>query len=376
MSTTPDVANLARDLASSAEAERRLPEALVVALREADQARAWVPAALGGAEASPADVLRDLHDLARADMSAGWCAAIAATTGLLAAYLTPAAGARAFGTPGSIACGVWAPRARAARDPDGTLRVSGRWAFSSAVTHADWFFGGALVTDARGTGEPPEMHIVGLPVSELEVHDTWEVGGLRGTGSHDTSVQDAIVPAELAIPLLRSAPQFDTALACFPVFGLFAQALAAVALGNARGAMDDLRELAVGKTPLGSGRTVADRATVQARVAEAEAGLRAAHALTEQAVAAAWVDAEAGGQARTEQRLGLRLSATHAVRTAARVADACHDLGGGSAIYASSPLQRRLRDAQTATAHAQVAPATWELTGRLLLDRATDIAQL
>uniref|UniRef100_UPI003568BB85 acyl-CoA dehydrogenase family protein n=1 Tax=Paraconexibacter sp. TaxID=2949640 RepID=UPI003568BB85 len=128
--------------------------------------------------------------------------------------------------------------------------------------------------------------------------------------------------------------------------------------------------------PLGSGRTVADRATVQARVAEAEAGLRAAHALTEQAVAAAWVDAEAGGQARTEQRLGLRLSATHAVRTAARVADACHDLGGGSAIYASSPLQRRLRDAQTATAHAQVAPATWELTGRLLLDRATDIAQL
>ncbi len=372
--TIEDAASLARDLAATTEADRRLPEPLVATLRERDQARVWVPSALGGREASPAEGLQELHDLARADMSAGWCAAIAATTGLLAAYLSPEAGARTFGTPGSIACGVWAPRARAVLQDDGTLRLSGRWAFSSAVTHADWFFGGALVT--ADDGAAPEMTIVGLPVSALTIHDTWDTGGLRGTGSHDTSVEDAIVPADLAIPLLRVAPQFDTAVARFPVFGLFAQALAAVSLGNARGAMDDLVELAAGKTPLGSGRTLADRATVQARVAEAEAQLRAARSFAEHEVALAWADAQAGALASTERRLGLRLSATHAARTAARVARECHDLGGGSAIYASSPLQRRLRDAETATAHAQVAPPTWELAGRLLLDRPTDVTQL
>ena len=70
------------------------------------------------------------------------------------------------------------------------------------------------------------------------------------------------------------------------------------------------------------------------------------------------------------------LAATHAVRTAADVAREMYDLGGGSAIYDDSPLQRRFRDAHTATAHFQVNPVTWELTGRLLLDQPTETAML
>ena len=53
-----------------------------------------------------------------------------------------------------------------------------------------------------------------------------------------------------------------------------------------------------------------------------------------------------------------------------------YDLGGGSAIYADSPLQRRFRDAHAATAHFQVNPASWELTGRLLLGQPTQTAML
>jgi alkylation response protein AidB-like acyl-CoA dehydrogenase len=77
-----------------------------------------------------------------------------------------------------------------------------------------------------------------------------------------------------------------------------------------------------------------------------------------------------------ELRLGLRLAATHATRTAAGIARTMYDLGGGSAIYEGSPLQRRFRDAHTATAHFQVNAATWELTGRLLLDQPTETAML
>jgi alkylation response protein AidB-like acyl-CoA dehydrogenase len=77
-----------------------------------------------------------------------------------------------------------------------------------------------------------------------------------------------------------------------------------------------------------------------------------------------------------ELRTGLRLAATHGVRAAAAVASAMYDLGGGSAIYEDSPLQRRLRDAHTATAHFQVDPTTWEFTGRVLLGRPTETAML
>ena len=77
-----------------------------------------------------------------------------------------------------------------------------------------------------------------------------------------------------------------------------------------------------------------------------------------------------------ELRAALRLAATHAVRTAAEVARSMYDLGGGSAIYEDSPLQRRFRDAHAATAHFQVNPASWELTGRLLLGQPTQTAML
>jgi alkylation response protein AidB-like acyl-CoA dehydrogenase len=75
-------------------------------------------------------------------------------------------------------------------------------------------------------------------------------------------------------------------------------------------------------------------------------------------------------------RAGLRLAATHAVRTSAAVVDTVYDLAGGSAIYDDAPLQRRFRDAHTATAHFQVNAASLELPGRLLLGLESQTAML
>ncbi|MDQ6916115.1 MAG: hydroxylase, partial [Actinomycetota bacterium] len=108
----------------------------------------------------------------------------------------------------------------------------------------------------------------------------------------------------------------------------------------------------------------------------AEAALRAARALYYQAIEEAWVAAQRDGPVEEPLRLGLRLAATHAVRTSAEVARSMYDLGGASAIYQDSPLQRRFRDAHAATAHFQVNAATWELAGRLLLGLPTKTEQL
>lgn len=104
--------------------------------------------------------------------------------------------------------------------------------------------------------------------------------------------------------------------------------------------------------------------------------MRAARAHYYLAIDEAWTAAQEPEPVAPALRLGLRLAATHAVRTAAEVTRAMYDLGGGSAIYDDSPLQRRFRDAYTATAHFQVNPASWEIAGRLLLDLPTNIAQL
>ena len=79
---------------------------------------------------------------------------------------------------------------------------------------------------------------------------------------------------------------------------------------------------------------------------------------------------------RSAMRNRLRLAATHAVRTSADVVRDMYDLAGGSAIYDGAPLQRRFRDAFTATAHFQVNEASRELPGRILLDQPADVSML
>jgi alkylation response protein AidB-like acyl-CoA dehydrogenase len=366
---------LARELAPTTEANRRLPEELVEKLRASGLFRAGAPRAVGAPEAPPAVTLRSAEALARGDASAGWCVSIAATSSLLAGWLPTAGLAETFADPDTVAAGIFTPRGHA-RAVDGVYRVSGRWAFCSGITHSDYLFAGCMV-EADGEGEPT-IRTLGMPTSELEILDTWHTGGLRGTGSHDAVAEDLFVPAQRSLSLFEP-PTSDAALYRFPIFAFFALSIAAAALGNARGAIDDLITLAGVKVGQGSSRTLAQRAATWSAVAQSEASLRAARAFYYEAIDAAWQAAQAlaaGEPVSVELRTGLRLAATHAVRTAAAVASAMYDLGGGSAIYEDSPLQRRLRDAHTATAHFQVNPTTWEFTGRILLGQPTETSML
>jgi alkylation response protein AidB-like acyl-CoA dehydrogenase len=367
---------LALEHAAGIERDRRLPDELVSRLRASGLLRAGAPASLGGLQAPPAVTLRCAETVARGDASAGWCVSIAATSSLLSGYLPEDGAAEIFADANAVAAGVWAPRGIAA-PVDGGFRVSGRWGFCSGINHSDYLFAGCVLPagPARESG-PPVLRVVAIPTAELEILDTWHTSGLRGTGSHDAVADDVFVPMRRTLSLLEGRLTVDAALYRFPIFGFFALSIAAAALGNARGAIDDLIELAVGKVGQGSSRTLAERPATQAGVAEAEAALRAARAFYYQAIDDAWQAAQLPDPVSVDLRAALRLAATHAVRTAADIARSMYDLGGGSAIYEDSPLQRRFRDAHAATAHFQVNPASWELTGRLLVGQPTQTAML
>src|SRR5207248_5507904 len=111
-------------------------------------------------------------------------------------------------------------------------------------------------------------------------------------------------------------------------------------------------------------------------MARATAELGAVRAYVDAAVAEAGDSAQMGAEPSIDERVKLRLSATHAARTSAKVVDRMYEAGGASSIYASSPLQRCFRDIHTATQHLVVSPATYELTGRILLGVETEVSQL
>jgi alkylation response protein AidB-like acyl-CoA dehydrogenase len=366
---------LARELATSTERERALGATLVDELCATGLMRGCVPSALGALEAPPATTLSGAERIARGDASAGWCVSIAATSSLLSAYLPEEGTSEIFGDPRTVAAGVWAPRGKATV-VDGGLRVSGRWSFCSGISHSEWLFVGCVLDDPQRSTDAPILRVVALPKAEIEILDTWHTSGLRGTGSHDAVANELFVPNHHVLSLVDSGPRINAPLYRFPIFGFFALSIAAAALGNARGAIDELTELAAGKVGQDSSRVLAERPATQAAVGEAEAALRAARAFYYEAIDEAWAASQLEQPVADSLRLGLRLAATHAVRTSAEVALSMYDLGGGSAIYEDSPLQRRFRDAHAATAHFQVNPAMWELTGRVLLGLPTKTAQL
>lgn len=358
-------AELAAAWADVTEAERSLAPEVVRHLKAAGLLNPGVPRALGGSEAAPRMALEAAETVAFGDASAGWCVGIAATSSLLAHYLPKDGAEEVFGDPRSSAAGVWAPTGRA-RPADAGFVVSGRWTFCSGVKHSEWFFGGVVVDSGSGS-EPPVLRIAALPTSELTVVDTWHTSGLRGTGSHDVVAEQVFVPADRLFSIVDGPAEDAEPLYRFPLNGFFAAAVAAAALGNARGAVRDLSVLATTKKSAGSSRVLAERSATQEKLARAEAALRAARSFFYESVDDAWRAAQRDQPVSDGVRAALRLASTHAARVAAEVASSMYELGGGTAIYETSPLQRRFRDANTATAHFLVSPVTFELTGRILL---------
>jgi indole-3-acetate monooxygenase len=304
---------------------------------------------------------------------------VQATAGMPAAYIPEETAREIYGDSRAVAGGVFAPRGKAIVEGD-AYRVSGRWPFSSGVDHCTWLMGGCIVEE---DGSPrtlesgrPDVELVLFPKEDVEVIDTWNVSGLRATGSHDIAVDDLTVPRERAAAMITGNPVAEGALYAFPLFGLLALTIAGTALGIGRAAIEDLLELAGAKTPTGSTRALAERPVTQTRIAQAEATLLSGRTFLYDAIATAWEAAEEGGEVSIAHRAALRLAASHATASAASAVDTAYDLGGGTSIYETSPLQKRFRDVHAATQHMLIGPSTWELTGRLMLGLPTDTAQL
>jgi len=339
-----------------------------------------VPRALGGGEVDPATMIETIETIAAADGAAGWSAMIGATSGVASAYLAEEAAREIYGSdPEAVSGGAFAPLGKATV-VDGGYRVTGRWPFASGCEHCAWLMGGSVVLAG---GQPrllpsgmPDNRLMLFPAAAVRIIDTWDVAGLRGTGSHDIAVDDCFVPAARSLSLISDQPRARGPLYAFPVFGLLALGIAAVALGIARRALDELLALAGAKTPTGSRRLLAERPVIQAEVARAEATLGAARAFLAETVGGAWERAQAAGAIEIRERARLRLAATHATLASACAVDLAYGAGGGTAVYAASPLQRCFRDIHVATQHVMVAPATLELAGRILLGLEADTAML
>ena len=150
------------------------------------------------------------------------------------------------GEQDAIIAGAFNPAGTIAAVDDG-YRITGRWGFGSGCEHATWVFGNCMEGVVDGV---PQLRIAVFAPDEIAIEDTWDVLGMRGTGSHHFSVSDVVVPVDRTTNPFGDAPCVDVPIVQIPAPPLYSTCVASVAVGVAQGALDDIVGLAAGKVPL------------------------------------------------------------------------------------------------------------------------------
>ena len=358
------------------ETERGLPASLVQEMARAGLFQLHLPRSMGGLECDLLASVRVMETLAAAEGSVGWCASISSAISYLVARLPPQVGITLFGQPPDARlAGSLRPEGRS-RLVEGGYRVSGRWDFASGINHANWMYCSCVVEDDRGPCHTPEgvpmVRALMVPRDAVTVHDTWQVAGMRGTGSHDFEVDDVFVPHAHTLSVVdgvaHGGPLYHPRLL---VIGAGAPT-AGVALGLARGAIDALRAMAANTASTMSTTALRDRPLVQRRVAEAEAIVGAARAYLLDAMGQVWEAVTTDVPDPSAEVAQARLAMTHAMHESVKAVDRVFHAAGTNAVYEKNPLERYFRDVHVAVQHAVGRPEQFESAGKVLLGLRPD----
>jgi indole-3-acetate monooxygenase len=364
------------------EQEQRLPAPLVEQLRAAGFYRMIIPRSLGGLQADPLTYTRVVELLAEGCGSVGWNLANN-SIGQLVTLGLPDEGVQEVhgqGAPSAIAGTAVQGGGHAVPVPGG-YRVSGHWTFGSGCQEASWMLGSFQVLDdgkprCGADGRPLYWRGV-FPKSEAEIiPGSWDVAGLRGTGSFDWTVKDVFLPEwrsmdHAGIPLDNQWSRWPGLTYALPTQCWVGPHHSSVITGIARAGISALIELATEKTPRGRTFKLGDNPQVQNDVGRADAILNAGRGYRSAMIREIW-DTLADGRATTlEQRVRCRLASTHAADCARDAMDLMYRHGGSTSFKRASRLAECWRDLQVVGQTVTIGPEWYPICGRGLMGMDT-----
>ena len=360
--------------ANVAEGERlrRLPQESLDALTDSGLLTMLTPKSMGGLEVDPVSYATLIEEAVKFDPAAAWTLTNPLLWAFFCSRLPDRGAAELLGDdPRALFAASITPPMKAELVEGGYL-ISGEGRFASNCHHAKWIASACLVDDSANPGQVIWAYIA---QKDCEILDTWDVLGMRATGSDDIRVDGAFVPTYRAfpfIPEIEYGSQFQGPLYRMTFIGIVAMALPPVMLGIARVAIDEAAELARGKTATGSSSALWKSPAAQAQIGRAEATLRAARALMFQTLDDVWQWILSGKDVTTAQRADLLLAATNASESTVRVVERMHTLAGTSGIYSGNPIERCFRDIQVVRQHRFYTESRYETFGRMYFGLESD----
>jgi alkylation response protein AidB-like acyl-CoA dehydrogenase len=322
-----------------------------------------------------------IEEISGHDTAAGWSLANALDWAYLCARLPDAGAEEIYGRAANVLIAAQFGRPMQAVPAQGGYRIAGRAPFVSYCQDANWIATTAMVMTGDQTpaeGEP-EAVMAYLPQESCQIIDTWHVMGMRGTGSNDVAVTDVFVPKARTfsfVPEFTPGSHYPGSLYRFPLIGIVASNLPPLVLAVARRAIEEVTELAQGKVPVARSTALRERASAQAKLARAEAILRAGRVLLYDTLRETWEATLAGETISLRQKADVLLAMTHAVSSAVEAVELMYSVAGTSGIYTRSPLERYFRDVQVLRHHAFGAETRYETVGQVYLGLPPDFAAL
>jgi alkylation response protein AidB-like acyl-CoA dehydrogenase len=373
-----DLRPVLREYQEEIEREQRMPPALVERMRAAGFYRMVIPRALGGLQVDPLTYLRVVELLAEGSGSVGWNLANNGI-GQLVTLGLPDEGVHEIYPAGhqTIMAGTAVQGGGQAVTVEGGYRVSGRWTFGSGCQESTWMLGSFQILDDGQPRRRPDggsLYWRGVfPRTEAHVvPGSWDVAGLRGTGSFDWTVKDVFLPERRAVP--HVGVPLDNQWERWPgiTYALPSQAWvgphhSAVITGIARAGIDALIKLAVEKTPRGRTGMLCENPQVQEAVGRADAILNAGRVYRGAMITELWDTIAAGGETTLEQRARCRLASTYAADSAREAMDLVYRFGGSTSFKRESRLAECWRDLHVVGQTVTISPEWYPVGGRALL---------
>ncbi len=367
------IAPLLRAEGPRIEALGQLTPTVVEALHAQGLYRTLLPGQLNGYGAGLQTFFKVMETLAAADASTAWCVGQASGCSMAAAYVEPAIAQEIWGDdPRGVLAWGFQLEGRARPVPGG-YNVTGKWGFGSGGHHASWMGAhchverpdGSLMQDANGALIERTML---LRQDQINWLSTWDVVGLRGTGSDTYTVTDLFVPDRYSVRRdLDAERRIDDPFFRFTTTSAYSCGFAAVSIGIARGMVDELKSLAQSKKPSHTARTLRDSPVMHHLVAENEAKLRSARAFVLETIRDAEDCIQRTGALDMENKVLMRLATTTAIRRAKEVAEFAYHEAGATAIFASNAFERTMRDIHASAQQLQGRTGHIEVCGQYFL---------
>lgn len=343
--------------ADRAEAERRVPNENVEALRDAGFFKSLQPAKYGGTPMGAEEYVPAVVSIAQSCASTAWASGLLAQHSHMLALMSTELQDEVWGSDPDALLSSSVAAINGCTEVPGGVRISGRWGWSSGCDHASW----AILGFRREVAELGGMlipHFAVVPMSDLTIVDDWHVSALRGTGSKTLHLDDVLVPEHRIESLISlsmgTAKGFGTHPGIFhaPFTPWFSLGFSAVSLGVSLRFLELYKEKVKTRTRAYTGAAEINSVPAMLRVAESHHQLTAVHATLEKDWTSMTAHAMSSRLPDPDTAAHWRANQSYATKMSIEALDRLWSASGGTAFFDDNEMQRLWRDSKMTGSHA------------------------